>query len=129
MADRSSTGSTEVKHLCARLDENVTHSTKDTSSQLRSEGVPDTVLGLCGLWFGSFDRYPLLAVDRFARNEVFGNQHVVFAFGNEDSGVGMGLEDGPGSSPGAASSSPTTTSTVATTTAGTTTATTSRSWR
>lgn len=45
--DGSTGGGTQVEGLGARLDVDRLQTTQDTGSQLRSEGVPDTVFGLC----------------------------------------------------------------------------------
>jgi len=91
---------TEVEDCCAGLHVDVVEATEDTGCELRSEGVPDSVLDLggwgdfavCAGGGGGVDGDSFLAVDGFARCEVLGDEKVFFAAaGDEDAGVTMGF--------------------------------------
>jgi len=69
-------------------------SAQHTSSELRTEGVPHTVLGLdrnTVLTRGALDGDAFLAVDGLARCNVFGDEELLLAFCNEDARVSMGF--------------------------------------
>lgn len=99
--DGSTRGSTKVKDLAAGLHVDVLHTTKDTSGQLRTEGVPHAVfglgrsrslaVGLVGAGAGSVDADALLAVDGLAGGQVLGDQKILLAASDEDTGVSVGL--------------------------------------
>lgn len=98
--DGGTRSSTEVENLAAGLDVNVVHTTEDTSGQLRTERVPDTVFGLggggslavgLGASGGCVDADALLAVDGLTGGQVLGNEEILLAAGNEDTGVSVGL--------------------------------------
>jgi hypothetical protein len=102
---------------------NVINTTKDGSSQLTSEGIPDTVFNLGA--FGAIDRDTLLAIDGFTGNEVLGDQKIFLTAGNEDTFMSVGFDNDLGSSSGSATGTATATtgcSTSSTTTAKTATA-------
>jgi len=93
--------STEIKDLTARLHVNLFHSTKDTGSQLRAEGIPDAILSLghgraiaVGRALGSrtLENDALLAVDGFARRQILGDEQVLLAARNEDTRMSVGLD-------------------------------------
>lgn len=97
---RSTRRSTQVKDLASRAHVDVLHTTEDTSSQLGTEGVPDTVLSLCrsgglavrlGTGAGGVDADALLAVDGLAGGQVLGDQQILLAASDEDTGVPVGL--------------------------------------
>jgi hypothetical protein len=97
VTDTGSGSSTKVKNLAARAHVDVVDTTEDTSGQLASEGVPDTVLGagrrltLCG---GSgANRDALLAVDALTGGQVLGNKEILLSAGDEDTGVTVGLDN------------------------------------
>lgn len=100
--------------------------TKDTSSKLGTEGVPDTVLDLlllAGVVHGS-DADALLAVNALSGGQVAGDEEVLLALGNVDTLMPVGLDgDGTGSLLAETGLSSTAT-TAATSTAATTTTTT-----
>lgn len=94
-------------HFCLSAEELTLHATKNTGSQLRTEGVPDAVLGGSGrrrvavligsiLRAGGGDLNALLAVDALARRQVLGDQQIFLAASDEDTGVPVGLDDDPG---------------------------------
>jgi hypothetical protein len=99
--DGSTRGSTEVENLAAGLDVNVVHTTENTSGQLRTERVPDTVFSLCGggsitvglvgASAGGVDADALLAVDGLTGSQVLGDEEILLTAGNEDTGVSVGL--------------------------------------
>jgi hypothetical protein len=92
--------STEVQHLAAGAHVDVVDTTEDTSGQLGSEGVPHTVfdaaggrvLSACGVGRGS-DADALLAVDALAGGQVLGDEQILLAASDEDTGVAMGLDN------------------------------------
>lgn len=81
----------------------VLDTTKDTSCQLTSERVPDSVFGLGHGWDfpvdssassggrSSLDRDALLAVNGLARSQVLGDQQILLSSGNKDTSVSVGL--------------------------------------
>ena len=99
--DGSTRGSTEVEDLAARLDVNVVHTTENTGGQLRTEGVPDTVfglggcgsiaVGLVGASVGGVDADALLAVDGLTGGQVLGDEEILLAASDENTGVSVGL--------------------------------------
>ena len=101
MRDGSTRGSTEVEDLAAGLDVNVVHTTEDTGGQLRTERVPDTVfglggggcvaVGLVGARAGGVNADALLAVDGLAGGQVLGDEEILLAASDEDTGVPVGL--------------------------------------
>lgn len=103
VGDGSSRGGTEVKDLAARLHVDGLETTKDTGGQLGTEGVPHTVLDLCGSCgigassgiasgrCGCVDGDALLAVDGNARGDVLGAEHVLLSAGDEDTSVTVRL--------------------------------------
>lgn len=91
-------GSTEVENLCSWLDEDLVETSKDASCDLGSERVPDSVLGLGGVWssvlidaVGVLDRDTLLAVNGLSWGQVLGDQHILLPASNEDTSVAMWL--------------------------------------
>jgi len=118
MADTSSARRAEVKNLLSRGNENIIETTENTSSQLASERIPNAVLGFGRsgrrIGGGALDGYPFFAVDALAGHEVLGDEEVLFAFGDEDTGVTMGFEDDVCTTSGAASASAAPTSCTAT---------------
>ena len=77
MAHTCSARSAKIEHFLPRGDIDIVQSTQHTSSELRTEGVPDTVLGLDRDTFlarGAFDGDTFLAVDRFAGGNIFCNE-------------------------------------------------------
>jgi hypothetical protein len=101
----------------------VVETTKDTSSKLGAEGVPDTVLNLLLLTgiVDTSDADALLAVHALAGGKVAGNKEVLLALGNVDTVVLVGL-DSNGTGALAAKSGLATTSTTTATTGSTATA-------
>lgn len=92
MTDTSAASSTEVEHLLSRGDVDLVETTEDTSSELGTEGVPNTVLSLRAL-DAALDRYPLLAVDSLSGDEVLGDEQTLLALRDENTRVPVGLED------------------------------------
>lgn len=87
VGDGGTRGSTEVEGFGARLDVNGLETTEDTSSQLGSERVPDTVLGLGGgaiLSLAVLDGNTLLVVDALARGQVGGGEQILLAAANDE---------------------------------------------
>jgi hypothetical protein len=88
-------GTTQVENLGTRLHVDVVHTTEDTSSQLGTEGVPNTVLDLGDsaiLSGGGLNRDTLLTVDGLTRGQVLGDKQILLTTaGNEDTGVTVGL--------------------------------------
>lgn len=92
-------GGTEVEDLGAGLHVDVLETTEDTGGNLRTEGVPDTVLDLCGS--GSLavfdngcrrvDSNALLTIDGDTRGHALCAQHVLLAASDKDTGVSVGL--------------------------------------
>lgn len=95
--DRRSRGGAQVEHARARSDVDVLQTTEDTSRQLRSERVPDSVFGLEGRGSFAFDRGrrvvdadTLLAVHALAGRQVLGDQQIFLAgAGNEHARVSV----------------------------------------
>lgn len=79
---------------------NVVKTTEDTSSKLGPERVPNTVLDLlllASLSVGGSDTDSLFTVDGFTGNHVPGNEQVLLALGDKDTGVLVRLKsDGVG---------------------------------
>jgi len=102
VANRGSAGRAEIENLAARLHEDVGYAAKNSGGKLRSERVPDSVLfgrsgsniaiG-AGCWGRrlSLHRYPLLALDRFARREIQSDKVVLLASRHEDARVPVGF--------------------------------------
>jgi hypothetical protein len=98
--DGGTGGSTEVEDLGSRAHVDVVDTTKDTGSQLGTEGVPDTVLdsrgssivALLSLLAANADA--LLAVDALAGGQVLGDKEILLSAGNEDTGVTVRLDNG-----------------------------------
>ncbi|KAM3068761.1 hypothetical protein ACMFMG_012213 [Clarireedia jacksonii] len=98
--NRGSRCGTKVEDLSTRLDEDLVHTTKNTSSKLTSERVPYTVFYFSGTRSTIFvcractlDTDALFAINGFTRAEVLGDQHIFLATGNENSFMAMGLLD------------------------------------
>jgi hypothetical protein len=113
--DGSTRGSTKVKDLLARSDVDIVNTTENTSGNLGSERIPDTVFDFSAI--STFDGNSLFTVDGFTRNKVLGNEQIFLATSNEDTFVSVGFNDD-------FSSSTSTTSGTTTTATGSTTATT-----
>lgn len=99
VGDGGTGGSTKVKNLGSRAHVDVVDTTEDTSSQLGTEGVPDTVLDgrrgglVAALSLFGTNAYALLAVDALTGGQVLGNKEVLLSTGNEDTSVAMGLDN------------------------------------
>jgi len=97
--DGGTGGSTEVKDLGSRTHVDVVDTTKNTGSQLGTEGVPDTVLDSRGsgivalLSLLAADADALLAVDALAGRQVLGDKEILLSAGNEDTGVTVRLDN------------------------------------
>lgn len=95
VGDGGTAGGTEIQDLGARAHVDVIETTQDTGSQLGTEGVPDTVLGLGHstiLLGGRLDGNALLTVDSFSGSKVLGDEQIFLTTtGNEDTGVTVGL--------------------------------------
>lgn len=113
--DRGTGGGTEVQDLLARGDEQLVETTHDTGGQLGSEGVPDTVLDLGGgdtiLLGGLLDGDALLAVDGLTWGHVLGDEEILLASGNEDTGVLVRLDNNLGTTAGTTTGTATSTAT------------------
>jgi hypothetical protein len=98
--DGGTGGSTEVEDLGSRAHVDVVDTTKDTGSQLGTEGVPDTVLDSGGsgilavLSLLAADADTLLAIDALAGGQVLGDKEILLSAGNEDTGVTVRLHNG-----------------------------------
>ena len=92
MANTGTARSTKIKDLLARGNEDVLHTTKNTSSELGAEGVPYTVLDL-GTLLLTVNRDALLAVDRLAGRNVLRNEKGLLALSNKNAGVLVRLEN------------------------------------
>ena len=92
-------GGTEVQDLAARAHVDVVDTTKNTGSQLTAERVPDTVLDGRGSGVLGAGRLvgtnadALLAVDALAGRQVLGDEKILLAAGDKDTGVAMGLDN------------------------------------
>jgi hypothetical protein len=114
MGDGCSRGSTKVKDLLSRSNVNMVNTTEDTSSNLGSERVPDTVFNFGAI--SSFDRNSLFAIDSFAGNKVLGDEQIFLTTSNKDTFVSMGLDNNLSASLGSTTASASsTTSTSAST--------------
>jgi len=99
--DGSTRGSTEVENLATRSHVDALHTTENTGGQLGTERVPDAVLGLggCGCVAvglvcaraGGVDADALLAVDGLTGGQVFGDEEILLAASDENTGVSVGL--------------------------------------
>lgn len=91
VGDGSTTGTTDVENLGTGLHVDVVQTTKDTSGQLGTEGVPHTVLSLGDntiITGGGLDRDTLLTVDSLTRSQVLGDQQILLTTaGNKDTSV------------------------------------------
>lgn len=82
VGDGGTRGGTEVEGLGAGLDVDGLETTENTSSQLGSERVPDTVFGLGGgaiLSLAVLDGNTLLVVDALAGGQVGGGEQIFLA--------------------------------------------------
>ncbi len=94
-----STGSgTQVENLSSWLDEDLIKTSKNTGGNLGAERVPDSVLGLGGVWcsilvdtVGVLNRDALLTVHGLSWGQVLGDQHILLSASDEDTGVTMWL--------------------------------------
>ena len=120
MRNTGTARSTKIENLLAGLDEDAVETAEDTSRELAPEGVPHTVLDL-GPVNAPVNRYPLLAVDRLPRDQVFRDQQALLALRDEDTGMPVGLENhvraAPRPSPSSAATSPSTTASAPSATA------------
>lgn len=98
VGDGGSRGGTKIENLRTRAHVDVGQTTEDTSGQLASERVPDTVFdGGGGLAIGRtlsdgvLNRDALLSVDGLARDEVLGDKQIFLATSDEDTGMTMRL--------------------------------------
>jgi hypothetical protein len=94
MAHTCSTRSAKVEYFLPRGDIYMVQSTQNTSSELRTEGIPYAVLSLdrnTVLTRRTLNGDAFLAIDGFARSNVFGDKQLLFAFRDEDTKVSMGF--------------------------------------
>mmetsp|Transcript_14869 Transcript_14869/g.30647 ORF Transcript_14869/g.30647 Transcript_14869/m.30647 type:complete len:230 (-) Transcript_14869:176-865(-) len=95
MTDTGTSGGTNVQHLTPRFDPNMINTPQNSSSQLRSKGVPNTVFHLAwhrdfctsGGWY--FDTNALFPIDSHTRRRVQRDQGIFLSTGNENSFVAM----------------------------------------
>jgi hypothetical protein len=91
VTDGCTAGGTKVEHLGARAHVDVIQTTENTGSQLTTEGVPDTVLGLGNgtiLSRRRLNRNALLTIDGLARSQVLGDEQIFLTTaGNKNTGV------------------------------------------
>jgi len=107
MANTRATCGTKIQHLLAGGDEDIVQTTENASSKLATERVPHPVFDL-GIGLGTLDRNSFFAVDGLSGNKIFGDQHALLGFRDENTGVPVGFDDSLCTSPGT-STSPTTT--------------------
>lgn len=96
MSVRLDCGCAMCVYLLARSDVNIVNTTKDSGGDLRAERIPHTVLKLDGVSVRTgraLDLNSLLAVNVLARSAVKGDQSILFAAGDENTLVTMGLDD------------------------------------
>lgn len=99
VGDGGTGSSTKVENLGSRAHVDVVDTTKDTGSQLGTEGVPDAVLDSRGsgilavLGLLSTDADALLAIDALAGGQVLGDEEILLSAGDEDTGVTVRLDD------------------------------------
>ena len=108
--------SAEIEDLLAGGNVNVVNTSENTGSDLGAERVPDTVLDFDTI--STLDRDALLTIDRFARDQVLGQQVILLSVSDKDTLVSVGLNSDLGTTAGTATG--TTTSTTGTTTSATT---------
>jgi len=77
----------------ARPNENLVHAAQHAHRQLAPERVPYPVLDLRAVFAAHVDRDALLAVHGLAGDEIFGDEHRLFALGDEDALVLVWLDD------------------------------------
>lgn len=98
VGDGGTGGSTQVEGLGPRLDVDGLKTTEDTGSQLGTEGVPNTVLGLGSgavLGLSVLDGNTLLVVDALAGGQVGSGEQILLATAdNKDTLVSVGFLEG-----------------------------------
>lgn len=119
MAHTRTARGTQIQDLLPRRNENIIHPTQHTRRQLTPERVPHPILYL-GIPHRTFDRNPFLSIHALPWNEVFGDQQVILAFGDENPRVSVRLKDDFGSPSCATATATAITSTCASTAAATT---------
>ena len=98
VGDGSTGGSTEIEDLGTGAHVDVVNTTKDTGSQLGTEGVPNTVFNgrgssLAVLRLLATNTDALLAIDALARSQVLGDKEILLSAGNKDTSVTMRLDN------------------------------------
>jgi len=72
------------------------HSSQNTGGELRTKGVPDSILGFGSgsvIRFWPFDGYSLLSIDRLSWYQVLGDKELLFAFCHEYTRVSVRFKD------------------------------------
>mmetsp|Transcript_41535 Transcript_41535/g.104740 ORF Transcript_41535/g.104740 Transcript_41535/m.104740 type:complete len:249 (-) Transcript_41535:128-874(-) len=87
MRDSGTRGSTQVENLGTGTDPDVLDTTQNGGGDLGTERVPHTVLDLLSI--RTIDADALLAIYILSRNHVAGNQCILFATSQEDTGMTM----------------------------------------
>jgi hypothetical protein len=90
MTDTGTACCTEIEDPFAGCDENIIQPTQDTCRQFAPERIPDAIFNFSAI---DVDGYPLLAIDGLSRDEIFGDQHVILALGDEDARMPMWFEE------------------------------------
>ncbi len=109
MRDGSTGRTSEIENFFAGSDVDVIDTTKNTSGNLRSERIPNTVFGLGSI--AILNRNAFFAVNRFTGDQILSDEKILFAASNKDTFVTMGFYDNLGSSLGSASRTTSSTST------------------
>jgi hypothetical protein len=118
--DGSTGGSTEIEDLLSRSNVDVINTTENTSGDLGTERIPDTVFNFGAI--STFNGDALFAIDSFTGNQVLGDKQIFLAASNEDTFMSVGFNDDLGSSPSTTSGTSTTSTRSTTSTTGSTTA-------
>jgi hypothetical protein len=124
--DGSTRGSTEIEDLLSRSNVDVVDTTKDTSSDLGTERIPDTVFNFGTI--STFNRDALFTIDSFTGNQVLGDKQIFLAASDEDTFMSVGFNDDLGSSTSTTSGTTATSTGSTTSTTGSTTTSTGTSY-
>jgi hypothetical protein len=95
VTDGCTASSTKVEHLGTGTHVDIIQTTKDTGSQLGTEGVPHTVFGLVVSWdlavdgrAGGLDRDALFAINSLSGGQVLGDKQILLSTASDkDAGV------------------------------------------
>lgn len=85
VGDGSTVCRTEIEDLGTRADGHLANTSNNCSTELRSEGIPDSVLDLLSGSLRSINLNSLLSVNRFSGNHIQGEHSFILTTGDEHS--------------------------------------------